>query len=247
MARVWRMLLKKRKKCALKEYGAFVMPELLCFSIAYALKEMKSEHLSRTEEFNNYNEIAKAAKHLSNLLKNTELDKPVYQWYSQDDISIALGGMKSDRCEGHFCLIHDLNVVDKKYGVYKNLEGCLDDEPLENFDENRYRYSRIAENTHDWFQNHVVSKKQAKVSSIIIGLEKDATKLTKRALTRKKFLEKPKSTSEITVFVRVLYLTYWKDAFDGPMNGTFASLCNVVIEGANIDDQTIRYALESYR
>jgi L-rhamnose mutarotase len=183
MARVWRMLLKKKKKCALKEYGVFVMPEQLLFAIAYALKEMKSEHLSRTEEFNNYNEIAKAAKHLSNLVKNTELD----------------------------------------------------------------RYYRDAENIHDWFQDQVVSKKRAKLSNIIIGLEKDATKLVKRALTRKRFLQKPKSASEITIFIRVLYLTYWKDAFDEPMNGTFASLCNVVIEGTDIDDQKIRYALESYR
>ena len=193
------------------------------------------------EEAKQYKEIANAAKLLSGLVKDTTLDVTPYRWFPDSAISrILTEDIKPEKVAGYFCHIEN-SGGHKKGEIFKTVE-------VEKFgDTSKTEYWKFADNQQKWFSRWIITPQCPSIAFIVNELAKDADKLAKEAMTRQRIVEKPKAISKSSIFIKSLYIDFWKVEFGSPLYRTFATLCKVVLNDESISESSIRDTLKKIK
>lgn len=241
----WKTLKKHRRTWSCDEhkpraYGDDAMAVRLFDHIQYALERTEQEISTRDKEVRRYQSIAKAARELAGLIENSTLDKTPYRWFPQEAINTILEtAIRPELINGYFSLAMDSSERHRKGGVYHPVK-------VNDFcGSEKEELWRVAENTKELFENHIMRPQYSVFSKILRALAADADGLAKESV-HKPLLASHADTSRSTRFIRALYPD-WLWEFGGPRYRTLAAFCGVVLDDKSISRKTVDDALKGFK
>jgi hypothetical protein len=214
---------------------------LMAFSLFNEIKgafwlTTATKHSTRQDDIREYQTLAKAARELANSLHYSVLNDPVYRWYPVEAINTIIEkDINLEKFTGCFSLINDENELNRKGVVYQEVK----------IDNRESVYWKVAENTKDFFVKYCITPQYPFLSQILQSLATDADDLAKKAGKEPRLIER--SSSPATIFIRKLYVDFWREEFGSPLYRTFATLCRVVLDDPTIDSDTVKDALKGLK
>jgi len=245
MRDVWKMLYIKwtRYGCPANKTPSFengAMALSLFSAIKGAIGETERKKTTRRYDKFKYLDIAMDARALASRIKQSSLNKSPLHWFPDHAInSILKNDIKTEKAEGYFCLAYDENEFHKKGGVYtrritKDANG-----------NDVWEYLKIDKNTKEFFKNQCITPRYPLLAEILKNIADEADAIAEHEATKLRIVSNS-SASEATIFVRALY-PFWIKYYGGPLYGTFATLCRVILDDSSIGADTIKDALKGYK
>ena len=234
MEKVWATLNSKIKTVDIDIRASNDMAIILYLRVEEALMETRTNTTTRVEESTKYQEIAKTTRKLQRLINGSSLDTTPYQWFSDEAINTILEhDIKPDKAEGLFCLIEDINDSHKKGNIYST--------KIARYGGDSWWW--VHNNTKEWFISGVITPQYPVMSYILKNMASDADFLAEDALKRDRVCIS-KHTRKETIFIRCLYVNFWRKEFGSPLYRTFGTLCSVVLN-KSISGEEVRDALRT--
>jgi hypothetical protein len=234
MEPVWREI-TKRIKSRLDGIEVDFAYLVLVANTTIAVEHCRNKDIySRQEEIARYQSIAKQARALSRTIKGSALDAAPYRWYSDSVIGEMIGQLRvGEEMEGSFCDVEPFGDGDKETVHY---------DPLIKEINGKSVLRLPAKSKLDFLMRHLRADYPT-ISSILVGLAKDADDLAKRAAKEHRLIGKPGAeNTQRLVFIREMARIF-KSEFGSPLYRTLAGLSSVVLEDETIDQDTVRDAL----
>lgn len=238
------MLYSRRKKYPCDRqplsYGNDLMAYFLFSAIEQAIKETKRKITTRNDDVLKYQEIAKSARQLLEKIKDSAIDHSPLHWFPIEAINTMLErDIKPEKEEGYFCLVQDESEYHRKGGIYKQVRA----KDLNGNDV--VEYWRFYENTKHFFNRRAITPQYPSLSTLLKNVATEADTAASREATKPRIVNRS-SITKTTIFIRALY-PFWFETFGGQLYRTFATLCRVILDDPNIDEDNIKEALRGYK